>query len=107
MRINYQTKADKVKLLKEWHDWFAWHPVKIDEIRNIVWLETIQRQMEFTNYDSELIGVKYRDIDVNVKEYINKHHNNPKGMQAMLTLGTTAKVGEIKKAVKGKFWRLI
>ena len=41
MRFKKETADDKQKRLREWHNWFAWKPVRIN--REIVWLETIQR----------------------------------------------------------------
>lgn len=41
MRFKVETRDDKEKRLREWHNWFAWRPVRIN--REIVWLETIQR----------------------------------------------------------------
>lgn len=40
-------KRDKYK---EWHDWFAWYPVRIDQNRKI-WLETVQRRILYTSED--------------------------------------------------------
>jgi hypothetical protein len=96
MRIKYESSETRQKRLNEWHDHFTLLPVKLED--HLVWFETIQRKCNYTY--GELHGVQYRDKVVNVKEYINKHHNNPKGLQAMLSLGNTAKVGEIKKAIK-------
>jgi hypothetical protein len=30
--------------LREWHRWFAWHPVSIEDGR-IVWLEVVERRI--------------------------------------------------------------
>lgn len=32
---------------REWHRWFAWRPVRLDDTRTWVWLETIERREIF------------------------------------------------------------
>ncbi len=34
---------------KEWHRWFAWHPVCVGD--ELVWLEPVERRIEFGCYD--------------------------------------------------------
>ena len=36
-----QAKRDKYK---DWHDWFAWYPVRVDQNR-IIWLEKVKRRI--------------------------------------------------------------
>jgi hypothetical protein len=31
--------------ITEWHDWYAWRPVWLDEERTWVWLERIERKL--------------------------------------------------------------
>lgn len=42
MRFKYPTKEERINAKRQWHDWFAWHPVRVGS--NIVWLERIQRR---------------------------------------------------------------
>jgi hypothetical protein len=35
----------KPKNVREWHPWFAWYPVKIQN--EVVWLEKVQRKYTF------------------------------------------------------------
>lgn len=42
MRWKFNTNED-------WHDWFAWHPVKLSN-GTWIWLETIQRKMVWAYY---------------------------------------------------------
>jgi hypothetical protein len=54
--------ADKRVLVRKdvlsWHDWFAWHPIRIN--RTSIWLETVERRSDGWNaYNSEHIW-KYR-----------------------------------------------
>jgi hypothetical protein len=32
---------------RAWHLWFAWHPVRIGDSRQCVWLEKVERKGEF------------------------------------------------------------
>jgi len=36
----------------EWHLWFAWHPIRLDNSHECRWLETIERRNTF--YSSSL-----------------------------------------------------
>ena len=40
-----ETWAEKYKRLTQWHDYFAWRPVRISD-HDCRWLETIQRKGE-------------------------------------------------------------
>lgn len=42
-----RAKRDKYK---EWHDWFAWYPVRVDSHRKI-WLETVSRKINYIGED--------------------------------------------------------
>ncbi len=51
-----QRRAEKVEALKreiirlrDWHDWFAWFPVRVAE-GDCRWLEVVERQMQGTYY---------------------------------------------------------
>jgi hypothetical protein len=44
-KLDYiRSKQAKLQKYGQWHDWFAWYPVRIDESR-IVWLETVKRKI--------------------------------------------------------------
>lgn len=59
----------------QWHKWFAWHPVRIDNTGQRVWFETIQRRQRWQSEDSWpifvitkvmcLIHYEYRELDDN------------------------------------------
>lgn len=38
--------------LKEWHKWFAWYPVRLDE-NQCAWLETIERKYNTVYFHPE------------------------------------------------------
>lgn len=42
MRFKFESKWSKTQRQKQWHDWFAWHPIRIND--EIVWLETVERK---------------------------------------------------------------
>lgn len=42
MRFYSESKWTRIHRQKEWHDWFAWHPVRIHN--EIVWLEIVERR---------------------------------------------------------------
>lgn len=44
MRFRYPTREERIRAKEQWHDWFAWHPVRIGGGADIAWLETIQRK---------------------------------------------------------------
>ena len=39
-------QINKSPSFRDWHRWFAWHPVSISEDK-IAWLEYVERQGEF------------------------------------------------------------
>ena len=41
----------------DWHDWFAWHPVRLDDTRDVVWLETIQRRRHSISMLEAMAGI--------------------------------------------------
>lgn len=51
---------------EEWHDWFAWHPIRVFEGTNNkyyrwVWLETVKRKLTFCHDGMDsFIEVQYR-----------------------------------------------
>ena len=42
MRFKYPTKEERIDAKKQWHNWFAWRPVRVRG--EIVWLELIERR---------------------------------------------------------------
>ena len=47
----------KIKNKYNWHDWFAWYPIKLtDQSDNvygeIIWLEKVERRMECDDFES-------------------------------------------------------
>jgi hypothetical protein len=47
LKSSYLKKIEeRNKYDEKWLDWYAWHPVWIDE-RYIVWLQTIQRRRSY------------------------------------------------------------
>lgn len=61
MRFNCSTKVDRNK---SWHTWFAWYPVRIDQV-TCVWLERVERrgQLEYLYDGTEYWEYEYRLID--------------------------------------------
>lgn len=45
MKWKSPSRQTKRQNLTTWHEWFAWHPVRIGE--EIYWLERVQRKCEF------------------------------------------------------------
>lgn len=39
------SRKTKIERKQEWHDWFAWHPVRLGE-HDCRWLETVERKGE-------------------------------------------------------------
>jgi hypothetical protein len=39
-----ETLFEKVERTKEWHDWFAWRPVRVAS-HDCRWLETVERRL--------------------------------------------------------------
>lgn len=53
----------------DWHDWFAWHPVFVDNERggtDFVWFETVQRKLYYGMpdgpWDAPSEYWEYRDL---------------------------------------------
>jgi hypothetical protein len=44
MRFNCRTSSQEKRNLLEWHPWYAWHPVRIPDSTQCVWLERIERK---------------------------------------------------------------
>lgn len=42
---------------EEWHEWFAWYPVRLSQINEIAWLEKIERKVIVGQFD---VFVEYR-----------------------------------------------
>lgn len=44
--MRWKSKKSKVERLTNWHRWFAWHPVKVNELNDqtTVWLEFVHRK---------------------------------------------------------------
>ena len=63
MKFYKESLYAKSERLRQWHVWFAWHPVRIDEY--IVWLEKVKRRKtgmvyEFLEY--KLLDDKEKDL---------------------------------------------
>ena len=43
----------KEKPMWRWRPWFAWHPVKVDEIKTWVWWESLERCRYYCNADGD------------------------------------------------------
>jgi len=48
------TRKEKKKLEEEWHDWFAWRPIRVGS-DECLWFETVERR---------LLGVSWEGIRV-------------------------------------------
>jgi hypothetical protein len=62
MKLNCgETRQAKIKRLEQWHDWFAWHPVRLGE-NHCRWLETIQRKgsLKWGEYPDEWWEWEYK-----------------------------------------------
>ena len=59
MKWQYETMAEKLKRLSQWHEWFAWHPVF--QQGQVIWLEKIMRRAIVLNlpYESPVIHWEY------------------------------------------------
>lgn len=44
----YERKRIRREYLENWHDWFAWYPIRMNAIQ-VVWLETVKRKFEYMN----------------------------------------------------------
>jgi hypothetical protein len=54
-------RASSDSMVREWHRWFAWYPVRVDG--SMVWFEFVERQSTF--YNTGLGGVwehEYRTV---------------------------------------------
>jgi len=40
----------KVEKYGEWHNWFAWYPVRVDNHR-VAWLEVVNRRLVYVSKD--------------------------------------------------------
>lgn len=56
MRIKSETCAQRRERLAQWHEWFAWHPIKA-ECGTIVWLERVRRKKTIRH-----VLLPYRDF---------------------------------------------
>ena len=62
MRFQVRTSNEKYKELfaKDWHPWFAWHPVRLDS-HTIVWLERVKRKaIPGKTWDTQLKEYRYK-----------------------------------------------
>ena len=50
---------DTVKFLQEWHDFFAWMPVRIGS-GDCLWLETVERKCRCNIYIGNIFFSEYR-----------------------------------------------
>ena len=68
MRIRVRKPVDRYRALHMWHNWFAWHPVRVPTNGNMsgmtmVWMETIERKGKFYSYGMEgAWDWKYRNL---------------------------------------------
>lgn len=46
MRLRIETIAERVERIREWHRWFAWHPVCVGR-SDSRWLETVERRRDW------------------------------------------------------------
>ena len=63
MKFYKESTYRKSEKLRQWHVWFAWHPVRIDE--NIVWLEKVKRRKTgviYEYWDYYLLDDKEKEI---------------------------------------------
>jgi hypothetical protein len=60
-RPNYIIRArNKLNKYRDWTNWFAWYPVRIDENR-VAWLEIVQRKICYVGEDCpRFYGWDYR-----------------------------------------------
>ncbi len=47
------TWGEKLAAKKEWHAWFAWHPVRLGESHECRWLEYVARKGQQEGYEVE------------------------------------------------------
>ena len=48
MKWRVRRPGAKFRALQMWHNWFAWHPVRVpNEGCTMVWLETVKRKGKF------------------------------------------------------------
>ena len=57
------TLREKVEARKEWHEWFAWYPVRVAS-GDCRWLETVERRGE---HDWGYDGESYWDYEYRAK----------------------------------------
>jgi len=46
MRIKSMSTRKKLQRDKQWHPWFAWYPVRIND-DELTWLEIVDRRLDF------------------------------------------------------------
>jgi hypothetical protein len=39
----HQERIDRMRIMEDWHEWFAWCPVRISP-NQLAWLETVERK---------------------------------------------------------------
>ncbi len=45
------TRSERIAKTRDWHDWFAWFPVRVGS-HDCRWLEVVQRRNEFQMIDA-------------------------------------------------------
>jgi hypothetical protein len=61
-RKTVSEKISRNRILANWHNWFAWYPVKTeDDIW--VWLETVQRKAQLVLFETVIDFWYYRTLD--------------------------------------------
>lgn len=51
--MRWRTKQKRMEKYTQWHKWFAWHPIRINN--TVIWLETIYRKgtVALDSYDNK------------------------------------------------------
>ena len=60
MKWRVRKPGAKHRALHMWHDWFAWHPVRVpNEGNTMVWMETVKRKGQFHSIGTPLAGATW------------------------------------------------
>lgn len=57
MKWKHKSINDRVKKVKQWHDWFAWYPIRLDE--EIFWLQRLKRKAHNVYVAGDTIYVEW------------------------------------------------
>lgn len=59
----------KQQYLTNWHEWFAWYPVRVGEY--VYWLERVQRIVKFEQgYVDEYLVTEYKTYEYKTLEMV-------------------------------------